>query len=175
MSIDSKLISTAEDLFDRHGFSATGMDRLAQASGMSSRTLYKHAGSKNELIAAVLMTRGQRFLQRLEVDSVEALFDALAGWMSEEGVRGCLFLRAQGELGSAVSEVTEALLAYKARFAETVAQILTRQLGANANAELVEQIVILIEGATATASYRGLDAVASARKAASLLVERARP
>lgn len=94
--------------------------------------------------------------------------------MSEEGARGCLFLRAQGELGSAVSEVTEAVLAYKARFAETVAQILTRQLGANANAELVDQVVILIEGATAAASYRGLDAVASARKAASLLVERAR-
>lgn len=174
MNIDTKLISAAEHLFDCHGFSATGMDRLAQAAGMSSRTLYKHAGSKNELIAAVLMTRGQRFLQRLEVDSVEALFDALAGWMSEEGARGCLFLRAQGELGSAVSEVTEAVLAYKARFAETVAQILTRQLGANANAELVEQIVILIEGATAAASYRGLDAVASTRKAASLLVERAR-
>lgn len=85
MNIDTKLISAAENLFDRHGFNATGMDRLAQAAGMSSRTLYKHAGSKNELIAAVLMTRGQRFLQRLEVDSVEALFDALAGWMSEEG------------------------------------------------------------------------------------------
>lgn len=62
MNIDTKLISAAENLFDCHGFSATGMDRLAQAAGMSSRTLYKHAGSKNELIAAVLMTRGQRFL-----------------------------------------------------------------------------------------------------------------
>ncbi|MGY2437938.1 TetR/AcrR family transcriptional regulator, partial [Escherichia coli] len=92
---------------------ATGMDRLAQAAGMSSRTLYKHAGSKNELIAAVLMTRGQRFLQRLELDSVEALFDALARWMSEEGARGCLFLRAQGEIGSAVPEVAEAVTAYK--------------------------------------------------------------
>ena len=174
MNIDTKLISVAEGLFDNHGFNSTGMDRLAQAAGISSRTLYKHAGSKNELIAAVLMTRGQRFLQRLEVDSVEALFDALAGWMCEEGARGCLFLRAQGEIGSAVPEVTEAVLAYKSRFAETVAQILTRQLGTNADAELVEQIVILIEVATAAASYRGMEAVASARKAASLLVERAR-
>nr|WP_100548401.1 MULTISPECIES: TetR/AcrR family transcriptional regulator [unclassified Pseudomonas] len=174
MNIDSKLISTAEDLFDRHGFSATGMDRLAQAAGMSSRTLYKHAGSKNELIAAVLMTRGQRFLQRLELDSVKALFDALACWMSEEGARGCLFLRAQGEIGSAVPEVTDALTAYKARFSETVRRILVRQLGADPDEELIEQVVILFEGATAAASYRGLAAVATAGRAATLLVERAR-
>ncbi|UZT81102.1 helix-turn-helix domain containing protein [Ectopseudomonas chengduensis] len=174
MNIDTKLISAAENLFDRHGFNATGMDRLAQAAGMSSRTLYKHAGSKNELIAAVLMTRGQRFLQRLEVDSVEALFDALAGWMGEEGARGCLFLRAQGELGSAVPEITEAVAAYKARFSETVGQILARQMGAGVDDELIEQIVVLFEGATATAGYRGIAAVDTAHRAATTLVERAR-
>lgn len=174
MNIDEKLISTAEALFDCHGFNATGMDRLAQAAGMSSRTLYKHAGSKNELIAAVLMTRGQRFLQRLELDSVEALFDALARWMSEEGARGCLFLRAQGEIGSAVPEVAEAVTAYKVRFSETVRRILARQLGVGPDEELVEQVVILFEGATAAASYRGVAAVATAGRAATLLVERAR-
>jgi AcrR family transcriptional regulator len=174
MNIDEKLISTAEALFDCHGFNATGMDRLAQAAGMSSRTLYKHAGSKNELIAAVLMTRGQRFLQRLELDSVEALFDALARWMSEEGARGCLFLRAQGEIGSAVPEVAEAVTAYKVRFSETVRRILARQLGAGPDEELVEQVVILFEGATAAASYRGVAVVATAGRAATLLVERAR-
>ncbi|MDP9938858.1 TetR/AcrR family transcriptional regulator [Ectopseudomonas alcaliphila] len=174
MNIDEKLISTAEALFDCHGFNATGMDRLAQAAGMSSRTLYKHAGSKNELIAAVLMTRGQRFLLRLELDSVEALFDALARWMSEEGARGCLFLRAQGEIGSAVPEVAEAVTAYKARFSETVRRILVRQLGAGPDEELVEQVVILFEGATAAASYRGVAVVATAGRAATLLVERAR-
>ena len=174
MNIDAKLISVAEELFDRHGFNATGMDRLAQAAGMSSRTLYKHAGSKNELIAAVLMTRGQRFLQRLELDSVAALFDALASWMAEEGARGCLFLRAQGELGTALPEVTEVVAAYKARFSETVRRILTRQLGTRADEELVEQVVILFEGATAAASYRGLAAVATAGRAATLLALRGR-
>ena len=174
MNIDAKLISVAEELFDRNGFNATGMDRLAQAAGMSSRTLYKHAGSKNELIAAVLMTRGQRFLQRLELDSVAALFDALTSWMGEEGARGCLFLRAQGELGTALPEVTEVVAAYKMCFSDTVRRILSRQLGASADEELVEQVVILFEGATAAASYRGLAAVATAGRAATLLALRGR-
>lgn len=51
MDTHSRLLAAAEQLFDRHGFTPTGMDRLAQAADMSSRTLYKHAGSKNALIA----------------------------------------------------------------------------------------------------------------------------
>ena len=54
MDTKNKLISAAGSLFSRHGFNATGMDRLTQAAGMSSRTLYKHAGSKTALIVRVL-------------------------------------------------------------------------------------------------------------------------
>lgn len=174
MNKDAQLIFAAEQLFDHQGFNATGMDHLAKAAGMSSRTLYKHAGSKNELIAAVLMTRGQRFLQRLEVDSVEALFDALASWMNEEGARGCLFLRAQGENAGEVEEITQVVAAHKASFSDKVRQIITQQIDAPVADELLEQIVILFEGATATASYRGVSAVASARQAASVLIAQAR-
>ena len=47
MTIMDKLVTASEALFDRHGFTATGMDKLTQGAGISSRTLYKHAGSKN--------------------------------------------------------------------------------------------------------------------------------
>ena len=43
MDTKTKLISAAELLFDRHGFTATGMDKLTQAAGMSSRTLLRVA------------------------------------------------------------------------------------------------------------------------------------
>lgn len=84
MNIKNKLISAAESLFDRNGFTATGMDRLTQAAGISSRTLYKHAGSKSALIAKVLTERDKRFLRRLEVRSVDALFKALEDWVRVE-------------------------------------------------------------------------------------------
>lgn len=59
---------------------ATGMDTLARAAGMSSRTLYKHAGSKTELIVAVLDERDRRFFEQIDRLEVSALFDALARW-----------------------------------------------------------------------------------------------
>ena len=67
MDTKTKLISAAEQLFDRHGFTATGMDKLTKAAGMSSRTLYKHAGSKTALITDVLKERHRRFLPLIEV------------------------------------------------------------------------------------------------------------
>ncbi|WP_280564575.1 helix-turn-helix domain-containing protein, partial [Chromohalobacter sp. 48-RD10] len=87
------MLETAEQLFDRHGFTATGMDRLTQGAGISSRTLYKHVGNKNGLIAAVLNERDRRFHRQVETDSVDALFGALEVWLAQEAARGCLFLR----------------------------------------------------------------------------------
>lgn len=174
MDTKTKLISAAEHLFDRHGFTATGMDRLTQAAGMSSRTLYKHAGSKTALITAVLTERDRRFLRRLEVHSVDALFGALEDWVRVEGSRGCLFLRAHGETGGDIPEIAEAVSVHKARLCKRIQEIVTVETGGDGNRELAEQILILFEGATSAAIYRGAEAVATARDVAAALVERAR-
>ncbi|MEX2520731.1 MAG: helix-turn-helix domain-containing protein [Paracoccaceae bacterium] len=169
-----KLLSAAERLFDRHGYTATGMDRLTAAAGMSSRTLYKHAGGKAALMAAVLTERDRRLMQRLEVRSVDAVFAALEDWVRIEGARGCLFLRTQGETGGDTREVSEVVMAHKATFRERIAEIVAVNIGGGGDAELAEQVVVLFEGATAAAVYRGPEAVAAARVAARVLVESAR-
>lgn len=174
MDTKTKLISAAELLFDRHGFTATGMDKLTQAAGMSSRTLYKHAGSKTALIHDVLTERHRRFQQRIEVDSVDALFCALEEWVRVEGSRGCLFLRAYGETGGDTPEIANAVLAHKASLYEKVQEIVSLETGGNHNPELAEQILILFEGATAAAIYRGAESITSARIAASALIQQAR-
>lgn len=174
MDTKTKLLSAAEPLFDRYGFTATGMDRLTQAAGMSSRTLYKHAGSKTALITEVLKERHRRFQQRIEVDSVEALFSALDEWVWAEGCRGCLFLRAHGETGGNTPEITETVLAHKAKLYEKIQEIVVIETGGKGTSELAEQILILFEGATAAAIYRGAEAITSARVAASVLIQQAR-
>ncbi|MBM7332864.1 MAG: helix-turn-helix domain-containing protein [Alcanivorax sp.] len=166
----SKLLKAAEQLFDRHGFTATGMDRLTRDAGMSSRTLYKLAGSKAALIASVLTERDRRFLQRMDVDSLEGLFDALADWIRAEGARGCLFLRAHGETGGNQAAITAALWAHKQALFERIQAILAAETGGRGDPVLAEQVMILHEGATAAAVYRGVDAVAAARAAAIALV-----
>ena len=174
MDYRSKLLKAAEQLFDRHGFTATGMDRLTRDAGMSSRTLYKLAGSKAALIASVLTERDRRFLQRMDVDSLEGLFDALADWIRAEGARGCLFLRAHGETGGNQAAITAALWAHKQALFERIQAILAAETGGREDPVLAEQVMILHEGATAAAVYRGVDAVAAARAAAIALVRAGR-
>ncbi|OSQ41746.1 TetR family transcriptional regulator [Thalassospira sp. MCCC 1A01428] len=177
MDIKTNLMTAAERLFDRNGFTATGMDRLTQAAGLSSRTLYKHVGSKVALMGLVLSEREKRFMARLEVDSIDAVFAVLEGWVRDEGARGCLFLRAYGETGGDMPEISRVVLAHKAAMRAKIADIIAQEVGGNdeTNATLTEQIVVLIEGATAAAIYRGPEAVMAARKAAAIIVAQARP
>lgn len=168
-----KLIAAAERLFDRHGYMATGMDRLTEAARMSSRTLYKHVGSKAQLMGRVLTERDRRFMAGIDVESVDALFAALEDWVRIEGARGCLFLRSLAETGSDTPEIAEAVAAHKAALWQRVSEVVAKDLGGE-DTELAEQVLVLFEGATQAAVYRGDTAVSAARAAAAILVERAR-
>lgn len=173
MKTPTKLIAAADRLFDRHGYMATGMDRLTEAAGMSSRTLYKHVGSKAQLMGRVLRERNRRFMACIDVESVDALFDALEEWVRFEGARGCLFLRSRAETGGDTPEIAEAVAAHKAAFRQRVGDIVAKDVG-RADTPLTEQVLVLFEGATQAAVYRGDEAVSAARAAATILVERAR-
>lgn len=175
MDTRSKLVAEAERLFDRYGFTATGMDRLTEASGVSSRTLYKHIGSKTALMVTILTERDRRFRRRLDVRSVDALFAALEDWVRVEGTRGCLFLKTHGETGGDTPEIAQVVLAHKDAVHARIADIVALEIGGGGDPDLAEQIVILFEGATAAAVYRGVEAVAAARAAAGILVSRMRP
>lgn len=169
MNIKANIISAAEKVFDRNGFTASGMDELTQAANVSSRTLYKHLGSKTGLVCAVLGERDRRFREWVDVRTVDALFDALESWVATYGARGCLFLRALGETGDRDPEVATAVRAQKEFLRERIRSIVRNQLSAD-HGELADQIVVLFEGATASVTYRGPAAITAARNAARTLV-----
>jgi AcrR family transcriptional regulator len=171
MAVRERIITEAERVFDQHGFAGTGVDQLTTAAGVSSRTLYKHLISKTGLIAAVLDARRERFLRELQDRTVDGLFAALADWIAREGARGCLFLRALGEDAGSEPDVAAAVAAYRAQLRATVAQIVERETGARSEL-LADQLLVLFEGATSAASYRGEVAVEAAREAAAALVRR---
>lgn len=174
MDTRTHLIAASERQFYEHGFMATGMDALARAAGMSSRTLYKHAGSKTDLIVAVLDARDRRFFEQVERLAVQALFDALSRWIGEEGARGCLFLRALGETGGAQPEIAAAVLRHKEKLRLCVADMVRAETG-RADALLAARIVLLFEGAVAASAYQGQDAVRTAAAAARQLIEEGVP
>lgn len=166
-----QIAASAESVFDNNGFAASGMDALTLAAGVSTRTLYKHIGSKSDLITAVLRARSARFFERLEVDDVDGLFTGLENWVRSEGARGCLFLRAAGELGDDHPAARQAIDDYHSRLRDLIRTLVDRQRGCRDDT-LTEQILVLFEGATAAASYRGTPAIAAARAAAAALLQR---
>ncbi|WP_277188671.1 TetR/AcrR family transcriptional regulator [Caballeronia sp. BR00000012568055] len=174
MDLKTHIIASAERAFDQYGFTATGMDKLAEAAQVSSRTLYKHIGSKSELIAAVLAERTRRFFDHADAQNVDALFASLGAWTRAEGARGCLFLRAKGETSEETALVLEAIAGYRERLGALVALAVSNDLGDVQNTMLVDQILVLFEGATSAASYRGVYSISAARAAAAVLIEHAK-
>src|SRR6202048_2025368 len=49
-----RILSTAVEVFYRHGMRAVGVDAIAEAAGTNKMTLYRHFASKDELVAEYL-------------------------------------------------------------------------------------------------------------------------
>ena len=170
MDIDTRINDAAENLFDTNGFNATGMSRLIQATGLSSRTVYKHVASKNALVARVLAERQARFFTALCFDDIEALFAGLADWTVRKGARGCLFFRLQAETGGQVEAIEAAVAAYHAALHGRITALVTAALG-RADTHATDQILALFEGATTAATYRGTSVIEAARACAHRLLD----
>src|SRR5580692_1812465 len=50
----ARILVAAGEMFYRHGFRAVGVDAIAEAAGTNKMTLYRHFGSKDDLIIACL-------------------------------------------------------------------------------------------------------------------------
>ncbi|MEQ4923679.1 TetR/AcrR family transcriptional regulator [Proteus hauseri] len=173
MDIKTHIISTAERIFDQHGFSGTSVDHLAREAQVSTRTFYKHIGGKDALITAVLRHREERFFNTLNTCNIDTLFLSLEVWLSNESNRGCLFLRALGDTGAEIPMVVEVVSEYHLKLHQKISYLCQKHAKENYNKELPEQILILFEGAISSASYLGKEAIHTAHRAALLLIKQA--
>ncbi|EWY38341.1 hypothetical protein N825_14120 [Skermanella stibiiresistens SB22] len=172
------MIAAAARVFDAGGFRGIGVDGILAPSGASTRTLYKHFGSRDGLVLAVLEERHRDFMDRLarsggDADPIGGLFDTLERWLVEHGARGCMLLRAQGEYAGANEDVVALVRRQKEEFEREIARRVEMALG-SADTGLATQIWILFEGATAAASVADISVVGLAKRAAGVLVEDAR-
>ncbi|MEU3664920.1 TetR/AcrR family transcriptional regulator [Streptomyces virginiae] len=168
----TRLLDAAEELFYRHGIQAVGMDRIRAASGVPLKRLYRLYPAKESLVTAYLERRDRHWTASLRASvaassaqpPVLAVFDWLARWFSEPDFRGCAFLNAYGELGTAAPEVVRV---HKAE----LHALLTEWAPATASPALADQLLVLVEGATAVAALSpGPEPARRAREVAELLL-----
>ncbi|MDH0893119.1 MULTISPECIES: TetR/AcrR family transcriptional regulator [unclassified Pseudomonas] len=176
-----QLISTAQDLFAREGYHATGIDRILAESGVAKMTLYKHFRSKDELILAVLEESERDTLERLAQlraarPSREALlltFDGLHAWIHQQDFCGCSFIHAAAEFHDRTHPIHRQAAVFKAAFAEHFRELL-EALRAPQAGVLAMQLQFLLEGALSMAHVQGPgDQALQAKAAAEVLLKAA--
>ncbi|WP_447971363.1 TetR/AcrR family transcriptional regulator [Nitrospira sp. M1] len=183
LSPKERLIESALQLFYDHGFHATGIDMILTNANVSKPTLYKYFDSKDALILAVLRRRDESVRRWLTTEieqrattpkeRILALFDVLAEWFRSANFQGCMFINATAEYAQHDHPVHQASAEHKRVFRQYILG-LTSDAGVANPEELTAQILVLMEGAIATAHVSGPGVVAQqARKTVELLLSHA--
>ena len=176
------IIDAAYTLFYQSGFMRTGVDAVADAAGITKRTLYQHFRSKDDLIAAVLERQHQMALQRIRkwADQISGkpdqmlmtLFEKLAQWAAGTEWKGSGFTRAAVEFADLPGHpARRAARRHKQKVEMHLAEKLAAQ-GLDAATQVAREVLLLIEGCQSLVLIHGnLDYIDAARHAALILVK----
>jgi AcrR family transcriptional regulator len=157
-SARDRLLAAADELFYAEGIHTVGIDRVIERAGVAKASLYSAFGSKDELVRAYLLRRHERRQRRMTTTSppttgrgpsCSGSSTTSAESYRQPTFRGCPFVNANAESlpGGPAEEVTD----------------LSRRLGTVAGARprrgargvrpgpLVDQLILLYDGATVSA------------------------
>ena len=94
-----RILRTASELFYREGTRAVGVDLIVERAGVAKTSLYRHFGTKDDLIEAFLLLEDEDFWQHWDAVAAQHKgapreeLDAQLQWIGERiarpGYRGC--------------------------------------------------------------------------------------
>jgi len=151
-----RTLTSALDLFYGHGIHAVGVDAIAEAAATNKMTLYRHFGSKDELVAECLRRLAAETDAAWEENARAYAGDPrgqLLGWVRGLGAwkldlaeRGCAFLNAAAELPDKSHPARRVVEEFKSRFRERFIA-LCREARLSEPELLADEIFLLCEGA----------------------------
>ncbi len=175
------LLNTAIDLFCKHGFHATGIDKIMEVSGVSKKTMYSHFRTKEELIMAALRQYDSRFrnffMREVEKtgstpeEKLLGVFDVAHAWFSQNNFFGCVFINAVGEYSEDSSPIRAISKDFKMMMRNYIEKLCV-EAATKSPGELAGELGILLEGAIVTAQVsKDPTAAITAKKIATLLIQ----
>lgn len=178
-----QILQAANELFERQGFNATGVDQLAAASGVTKRTLYKQFGSKEGLIEEVLKKHHREMMERTRDEVLSkragsqarlmACFEWYRAWFSQKSFQGCIFIKTLNEFSSCSAKLSRIAVESKNEMREFIVE-LAKDAGAHRPEKLADQIQILLEGSIIVAQTgKGSDVIRTTKAMAKDLIRRA--
>lgn len=181
--VRERILATASKLFYERGVRAVGVDLVVAEAGVAKTSLYRHFGTKDELIAAFLAREDEDFWgtwDRAAQESGDAVaeLDAHLGWIGERvgrpNYRGCPQINVAAEFPEADHPARRVATAHKREMRRRLAGIAAR-LGVARADELAGQLAVLINGAFVSSQiFEPGEATALLRHAAQALVAASR-
>lgn len=171
-----RLLAAADELFYNEGIHTVGIDRIIDRAGVAKGSLYYNFDGKDDLVRAYLL--GRHASWSADVDravaaatdpeaKVLAVFDVLGTLFSKPDFHGCSFANAVAEAQPGSPEMQAA-----ATFRDWVHDLFTGlvdKLEIDDKVELTKQLIILYDGAVATAQ---MDSTAEPARTARNLAQR---
>jgi AcrR family transcriptional regulator len=175
-----RLLDSAYELFSRRGVRAVGVDEIVAHAGVARMTLYRHFGSKDELVLAFLERRRERWTDawlRAEVlrrtddprERLLAVFDVFDGWFRAPDFEGCAFINVLLETTDADHPTRAASAAELANIRAFLAE-LAEDAGVDAPEELAHSWHLLMKGAIVAAGEGDVEAARRAQAMGRLLL-----
>jgi AcrR family transcriptional regulator len=178
LSARDRITETASTLFYAEGIHAVGVDRVVRDSGVAKATLYQHFRSKEELVAACLRERSAHWRQHFAepilsrsgspASRVGRVFDVLSRSLTEPGFRGCPFINAAAEYPGQDGPVAAAIRAHRASVRGLFVDLLAEPASSSWRPELVDQLVLLYDGAMISAQLDRTSRPARVARAAAM-------
>jgi AcrR family transcriptional regulator len=158
-SARERLLAASDELFYRDGVHSTGIEAVIERAGVAKGSLYYIFGGKDELVAAYLRGRHERWRQRIESaqadtddpdEKILAIFDAIADYVSLPEFRGCPFENADAEapVGECQGLATKEYRDWLGQFFLELAA----DAGVTESKALADALIVLYHGALTTAT-----------------------
>lgn len=175
-----RVLDAADALFYGRGLQSVGMTDIRDQSGVSLKRLYQYFPSKDELVAAYLIRRDQRWRSGLREfitsqssdprERILAVFDSLEEWFNDPCFRGCAYINAYGEWGAVRPAIARISMEHKLALRGLIMELL-KDAEVDDPEVTARKLMILIDGAmTSAALHDSPDVARQARDMAATLL-----
>ena len=182
--VRDRILETACTLFYQRGVRAVGVDLVVEKAGVAKTSLYRHFGTKDDLVAAFLRREDEDFwgtwdrVAGRHVDDAAAEMDAHLEWISERvgrpSYRGCPQINVAAEFPEIDHPARKVATAHKRQMRKRLRGIAER-LGAARPDELAGQLSLLINGAFVSSQiFKPGEATPLLRRTAHALIKASR-
>ena len=160
-----RIIKTARELFRRHGMRGVGVDAIAEQAGTNKMTLYRHFGSKDDLICACLRevaAENDEIWSDLEAAHPGDPMAQLHSWLrvgaecAVGDMRGCDMANAAVELAETGHPARHVIEEFKTAHRNRLAE-LCRAAGIAKADLLADSLWLLLEGARVSNQSVGVE------------------